>query len=124
MPGIFRRQGLATILKNLANKSSARFAMFVASYTIIYRSLLRSLPVVASKEQNDNHSSRVARIKIRILKNPHFAPFLAGAVAGSTMLFDHNDGRRVSVSLYVLTKTAQFLYNAFDSNGYVPEMPR
>jgi len=50
-------------------------------------------------------------------------PFLAGLLAGPTLLIDNKQSRRILFALYVLSKSFQFTYHALRQNGIIPKMP-
>ncbi|CAG8515108.1 9132_t:CDS:2 [Acaulospora morrowiae] len=58
-----------------------------------------------------------------IIGSPFVPPFLAGLLAGPTLLIDNNQSRRISISMYMLSKSLQFVYHALRKNGIIPVMP-
>ncbi|OZJ03771.1 hypothetical protein BZG36_03461 [Bifiguratus adelaidae] len=102
---LFRRTGPRTAIKNALSSSSAyTFAMFLSSYTFICRMVQRGLDL--------NHVA------------PFTSAFIAGLVAGPTILLDHSSpSRRLTISLYLLTKAMQFLFADLQSTGKLPKLP-
>ena len=48
---------------------------------------------------------------------------MAGLFAGPTLLIDNDQSRRIMISVYMLSKSLQFTYNALRQNRIIPRMP-
>jgi hypothetical protein len=46
--------------------------------------------------------------------------FLAGSLAGLALALHPDDTRRVTITIYFLTRTLEFCYNLLDDKGYLP----
>jgi hypothetical protein len=58
-----------------------------------------------------------------IVCSPLVPPFLAGLLAGPTLLIDNNQSRRIFIAVYMLSKSLQITYYALRENGIIPKMP-
>ncbi|RUS14927.1 hypothetical protein BC938DRAFT_477161 [Jimgerdemannia flammicorona] len=99
---------LRTFLCNLTHSSpSLSFAVFVSAFSFLYKILLRSLTLHPITSYN-----------------PLLPPFTAALLASPTLLLDTaSPYRRISIALYIATKTSQFVYQAAQEKGLVPSMP-
>ena len=91
-----------TILRNLANKRSLRTALTTSVTISLYRTLLRVF------------SLRKFRLQ------PLSPGFLAGTMAGLALALHPADTRRVTITIYFLTRTLEFCYNFLDDKGFLP----
>jgi hypothetical protein len=89
------------ILANLRNKRSFKTALAVSVVISLYRTLLRIF---------------------HLRKGPKTIPsaFLAGSLAGLALALHPTDTRRVTITIYFLTRTLEFCYNLLDDKGYLP----
>lgn len=46
--------------------------------------------------------------------------FLSGSLAGLALALHPADARRVTITIYFLTRTLEFCYNLLDDKGYLP----
>jgi hypothetical protein len=90
-----------TIVSNLRNKRSLRTALATSVTISLYRTLLRIFSL--QKE----------------LKSVSPA-LLAGSLAGLALALHPADARRVTITIYFLTRTLEFCYNLLDDKGYLP----
>ena len=65
------------------------------------------------------------RTLLRIFKRPslpkRLSPsFLAGVLSGLAFALHPADSRRVTITIYFLTRTLEFAYNVLDDKGYLP----
>lgn len=65
------------------------------------------------------------RTLLRIFSLPSFPKklspsFLAGLLAGLAFALHPADTRRVTITIYFLTRTLEFCYNLLDDKGYLP----
>jgi len=91
-----------TITRNLANKRSLKTALATSVTISLYRTLLRVLSLPKFQVQ-------------------HLSPgFLAGVLAGLAFAIHPADARRVTITIYFLTRTLEFCYNLLDDKGILP----
>jgi hypothetical protein len=90
-----------TIVRNLRNKRSLQTALATSITISLYRTLLR----VFSFQKG--------------LKSISPA-LLAGSLAGLALALHPADARRVTITIYFLTRTLEFCYNLLDDKGYLP----
>ncbi|CAG8590009.1 14959_t:CDS:2 [Funneliformis mosseae] len=118
LPGILKRKkSINQIINGLPMDSSARLALSVSTYVIIYKSLVRFFmrlfdPLLRKPSSFDD-----------IVCSPLVPPFLAGLLAGPALLIDGDQPRRIMISVYILSKSLQFTYNALRQNRIIPKMP-
>ena len=101
--------------------SSARFALSISSYVIMYKSLVRFFTRLFDPLLRPPSSSRL--IVNDVVCSPLVPPFLAGLLAGPTLLIDNDQSRRIFISVYVLSKSLQFTYYSLRKSGIIPKMP-
>lgn len=89
------------IFANLRNKKSFQTALATSVAISLYRTLLRVLSLK----------------QLRTVLPP---AFLAGVIAGLGLILHPADSRRVTVTIYFLTRTLEFCYNLLDDKGYLP----
>jgi hypothetical protein len=94
----FRRRN---IIANLRNKKSFQTALATSVTISLYRTLWRVLSLN----------------QLRTMLPP---AFLAGVLAGLGLVLHPADSRRVTVTIYFLTRTLEFCYNLLDDKGYLP----
>ncbi|KAI9316258.1 hypothetical protein BX666DRAFT_220836 [Dichotomocladium elegans] len=87
---LFKRPGL---LKQLAGRDTAMFALFLSTFLSSYKGILCLL--------------RHFR-KTKDPKSDRLNAFIAGAVAGLSLIIDQDKRRRQSIMLYLLTRSIQF----------------
>jgi hypothetical protein len=90
------------ILANLKNKRSFQTALATSVTISLYRTLLR----IFSSQKRTRAISPA---------------FLAGSLAGLALALHPSDTRRVTITIYVPTRTLEFCYNLLDDKGYLPE---
>ena len=98
---IFNSLSRKAILANLRNKRSFRTALATSATISLYRTLLR----IFSLQKG--------------LKSVPPA-FLAGSLAGLAFALHPADSRRVTVTIYFLTRALEFSYNLLDDKGFLP----
>jgi hypothetical protein len=59
-------------------------------------------------------------LSLKPLKTVLPPAFLAGVLAGLGLVLHPADSRRVTVTIYFLTRTLEFCYNLLDDKGYLP----
>ncbi|GAA5805427.1 hypothetical protein HPULCUR_010943 [Helicostylum pulchrum] len=87
---IFKRPG---ILKQMAGRDTAGFALFLSTFTSSYKGILCAMRHF--RKTSDPKSDKLNA-------------FVAGTVAGLSLIFDRNASRRQSLMLYLLTRALQF----------------
>ncbi|GAA97354.1 uncharacterized protein L969DRAFT_49223 [Mixia osmundae IAM 14324] len=118
--------------------SAMRLALFVASYSAVYRLSLRYLLVALPKlvarryprmrgasvsrdsERRTTKRSLYSRGMLRLLSSPYLPPALAGLLAGPTILLDASGQRRITVVLYALTRSIQAAYDGMIQSEWLP----
>ena len=88
-------------MANLRNRNSFQTALATSITISLYRTLLRVL-------------------SLKQLKTILPPAFLAGVIAGLGMVLHPADSRRVTATIYFLTRTLEFCYNLLDDKGYLP----
>ncbi|SCV70116.1 BQ2448_1510 [Microbotryum intermedium] len=109
--GLLRRQKLSSILRSLRVSSSLRLASFVAGFSAVYRLVLSRLrpilPDYASDSEIDKGRQQLIslrRIRNKLLLSNALPPFLAALIASPVMLLEPRGQRRVTISVYALTR--------------------
>ncbi|CAB4445973.1 unnamed protein product [Rhizophagus irregularis] len=122
LPKLFRRKAsLNQILKKVSLYSSTRCALSIASYAIIYKSLFRFFTRLFDPLLRPPPSSSL--IVNDVVCSPLVPPFLAGLLAGPTLLIDNVQSRRILIAVFMLSKSLQYTYHALRQNGIIPRMP-
>ncbi|KAI9260712.1 hypothetical protein BDA99DRAFT_547406 [Phascolomyces articulosus] len=85
MGKVFKRP---SILKQLAGKDTAMFALFLSTFLSSYKGILCLMR--------------------RYSKSDRLNSFVAGSIAGASLLIDRDKRRRQSIMLYLLTRAIQF----------------
>lgn len=101
--------------------SSTRCALSIASYAIIYKSLFRFFTRLFDPLLRPPPSSSL--IVNDVVCSPLVPPFLAGLLAGPTLLIDNVQSRRILIAVFMLSKSLQYTYHALRQNGIIPRMP-
>ncbi|KAG0174947.1 hypothetical protein DFQ28_003628 [Apophysomyces sp. BC1034] len=83
---VFKRPG---ILKQMVDRDTACFALFLSTFLSSYKGILCGLRRLNSKDDRLN-------------------AFVAGSIAGSALILDRDKRRRQSIMLYLLTRSLQF----------------
>jgi hypothetical protein len=100
-PSTLTNKSREKILANLRNKRSYQTALATSVTISLYRTLLRIFSVqTALKSVSPS--------------------FLAGLLAGLALALHPADTRRVTITIYILTRTLEFCYNLLDDKGYLP----
>ncbi|SGZ26899.1 BQ5605_C025g09991 [Microbotryum silenes-dioicae] len=126
--GLLRRQKLSSILRSLRVSSSLRLASFVAGFSACYRlvlSRLRStLPDYASDSKTDRSRQQLSslkRIKNKLLLSDGLPPFLAALIASPIMLLEPRGQRRVTISVYSLTRALHGMIVGAGNKRWLPQ---
>ena len=80
-----------SILYRIAGRDALSFAMFMSVFISAYKGLLCALRHMRNR-------------------NDVFNPFIAGSLAGLSILLDRNKTRRVMIALYLSTRTGHFIF--------------
>ena len=88
------------ILSNLRSRRSFQTALAASATVCLYRTLLR-----------------IFSLKKNIKSIP--PSFLAGLFAGLALALHPADTRRITITIYFLTRTLEFCYNLLDDKGYL-----
>jgi hypothetical protein len=96
--GIIKKHSRKQILANLRNKHSLSTALATSTTIAVYRTLRQLL----------QSQSRVS------------PAFVAGAVAGLALALHPSDARRVTITIYFLTRTLEFCFNLAEDRGFFP----
>jgi hypothetical protein len=94
--GIIKKHSRKQILANLRNKRSLSTALAMSSSIALYRTLRQLL----------QSQTRVS------------PAFVAGAVAGLALALHPSDARRVTITIYFLTRTLEFCFNLAEDRGF------
>jgi hypothetical protein len=97
----FTNHSRKRILTNLRNKRSFQTALATSLTISLYRTLFRIFSL---------------RPFLKYLS----PAFLAGSLAGLALALHPADSRRITITIYILTRTLEFCYNLLDDNGYLP----
>jgi hypothetical protein len=89
------------ILTDLRNKRSYQTALATSLTISLYRTFFRTL-------------------SLRPFLKPVSPAFLAGSLAGLALALHPADSRRITITIYILTRTLEFCYNLLDDKGYLP----
>ena len=92
-------------MANLRNKYSFQAALATSAAISFYRTLRRVLDVPCTG----------------VLKGGLSPTFIAGTIAGLALALHPNDDRRVTITIYFLTRTLEFCYNLLDDKGFLPK---
>ncbi|KAK4054215.1 hypothetical protein OIV83_001241 [Microbotryomycetes sp. JL201] len=109
---LLRKKGLATALRAILSTSAMRLASFVASFSAIYRLLLPRLEQALSRTSN------------KLLRLPALPPFAAALFASPTMLLETRGQRRVTLTLYALTRALHAIVGVSEHKGLTPPEPK
>jgi hypothetical protein len=91
------------ILGNLRNKHSFQTALAASSIISLYRTLRKLLDSPTAHKRGLSPT------------------FIAGTLAGLALALHPNDARRVTITIYFLTRTLEFCYNLLEDRGFLPD---
>ncbi|CAG8695527.1 19049_t:CDS:2 [Gigaspora margarita] len=120
IPARFRKEKkFRQLIDSSLTTSSARFALSVSSYFVIYKILFRFFTRVFDPLLGPRNNSDINDVAC----SPLVPPFLAGLFAGPSLLFDKDQPRRIFISTSILCKSLQTIYYTLRQNGVIPIMP-
>ncbi|CAG8735854.1 11239_t:CDS:2, partial [Dentiscutata heterogama] len=120
IPAGFRKEKRFQQIINIKlTTSSARFALSVSSYFVIYKALLRFFTRVFDPLLGPRNNLNINDVAC----SPLVPPFFAGLFAGPSLLFDKDQSRRIFIATSILCKSLQTVYYTLRQNGFIPIMP-
>ncbi|CAG8453368.1 778_t:CDS:2 [Ambispora leptoticha] len=141
LPGHMKRgDSLTKIFSNISTSSSRQIGLVAASYVFLYKVYLRffkrvfdplSRPPYARLYTDRIYDKLLRSMRLppayefyeKLFHSPSVPPALAGFCAGPAILFAKDQSQRVTMSVYILLKSFQFLYHSLYENRIIPRTP-
>lgn len=115
-----RRQPKPAYLKSSAFRLSLSASAILLLHRLLYRFFLRLRSNLLSKDAAPfrRRNPRIARsLTSRV------APAIGASLAGFTLGVCPTDQLRVTIAIYMVTRSLEFLYNALETEGWFKERP-